>query len=176
MATRLTPKKSGAEKPAAKKAPARKPAANGPAASGAKPATGAKRRLPAATIKAIAELAAGELNRYADADEMFRELGQERGHREGATPSPGKTASAIRGRTLKPDQADLNPEIARAILKIDFDPEDHRRVDELSARAQKGTLTPEERAELEEYIRADLKLTVLRSKARMSLKRANYSS
>jgi hypothetical protein len=77
---------------------------------------------------------------------------------------------------VKPDQADLDPEIVRAILKIDFVPEDHRRVDELSAKARKGTLTPEERAELEEYIRADLKLTVLRSKARMSLKRANHSS
>ena len=77
---------------------------------------------------------------------------------------------------MKRDHADLNPEIARAILKIDFLPEDHRRVDELSAKAQKGTLTPEERAELEEYIRMDLKLTVLRSKARLSLKRVNPSS
>jgi hypothetical protein len=176
MATRLTPKKSGAEKPAAKKAlPREKAAANGPAASaGAKPATGAKKRVPAATIRALAELEAGELNRYADANEMFRELGHEGGRRE-ATLSPGKTASAIRGRIMKPDQANLNPEIARAILKIDFTLEDHRRVDELSAKAQKGTLTPEERAELEEYIRVDLKLTVLRSKARLSLKRANQS-
>ena len=153
----------------------RKAAANGPAASArAKPAPKAKKRLPVATIRALTELEAGELNRYADADEMFRELGHERGHRE-ATRSPGKTASAIGGRIVKPDQANLSPEIARAILKIDFTPEDHRRVDELSAKAQKGTLTPEERAELEEYVRVDLKLTVLRSKARLSLKRANPS-
>jgi hypothetical protein len=178
MATRLTPKKSRAEKPAVKKAPPReKAAANGQTASaGAKPAAGARKRLPVATIKALAELATGELNRYADADEMFRELGLERGRREGAMPSPDKTASALGGRTVKPDQADLNPEIARAILKIDFTPGDHRRVDELSAKAQKGTLTPEERAELEEYVRANLKLMVLRSKARMALKRANHSS
>ena len=116
------------------------------------------------------------MNRYADADEMLRVLGQERGRREGAPLSPGKTASAIKGRIAKPAQADLKPEIARAILTIDFVPEDHRRVDELSAKAQKGTLTPEERAELEEYIRVDLKLTVLRSKARLSLERANHSS
>jgi hypothetical protein len=181
MATKLTHKKPGGARPSANKAPAKdvvpskKAAANGPAASvRAKPATGAKKRLPTATIMALAELEAGELNRYADADEMFRELGHERGRRE-ATRSPGKTASAIGGRTVKPDQADLNPEIARAILKIEFTPEDHRRVDELSAKAQKGTLTPDERAELEEYVRVDLKLTVLRSKARMSLKRANPS-
>jgi hypothetical protein len=177
MATRLTPKKSRAEKPAAKKAPPReKAAANGPAAAaGAKPATGAKKRLPAATIRALVELEAGELNRYADADEMFRELGHERGRKE-ATLSPGKTASAIGGRIVKPDQANLNPEIARAILKIDFTPEDHRRVDELSAKAQKGTLTPEERAELEEYVRVNTQLMILQSKARLSLKRAKPSS
>jgi hypothetical protein len=176
MATKWTPRKSGAEKPAAKKArPKEKAAANGPAASArARPATGAKKRLPVATIRALAELEAGELNRYADADEMFRELGHKRGRSE-APLSPGKTASAIRGRIVKPHQADLNPEIARAVLKVDFTPEDHRRVDELSAKAQKGTLTPEERAELEEYVRVDLKLTVLRSKARLSLKRASQS-
>jgi AAA domain len=181
MATGLTPKKLGSEKPAAKKvsakkaAPSMKATANGPAASAeAKAATKAKKRLPAATIRALAELEAGELNRYADADEMLRELCHERGRRE-ATRSPGKTASAIRGRIVKPDQANLNPEIARTILKIDFAPKDHRRVDELSAKARKGKLTPGERAELEEYVRVDLKLTVLRSKARLSLKRANPS-
>jgi hypothetical protein len=65
MATRLTPKKSGGKEPAAKKAPPReKAAANTPAASaGAKPATGARKRLPAATIRALKELEAGELNR-----------------------------------------------------------------------------------------------------------------
>ncbi len=181
MATRLMPEKPGGEKPAAKKAPPKKKAtpgkaaANGPAAAAsAKPATKAKKRLPAATIGALAELEAGELNRYTDADEMFRDLGHERGRGE-ATRLPGKSASALGDRIVKPDRANLNPEIARAILKIDFEPEDHRRVDELSAKAQKGTLTPEERAELDEYIRVDLELTVLRSKARLSLKRANQS-
>jgi hypothetical protein len=82
MATKLMPKKSGDEKPSAKKAPAKKvvaskkAAANGPAASaGGKPATKAKKRLPAATIRALKELEAGKLNRYADADDMFQKLG-----------------------------------------------------------------------------------------------------
>ena len=93
-----------------------------------------------------------------------------------STLSPSKTASAIWSRIVKPERANLTPEAARAILKLDFDPEDHRRVDELSAKAQKGTLTPEEQAELDEYIRVDLQLAVLRSKARLSLKRAKQSS
>jgi hypothetical protein len=82
MATKLIAKGSGGEKPAAKKSPAkkggsaRKVAANGPATSAkATPAPKAKKRLPAATIRAMKELAAGKLNRYADADDMFQKLG-----------------------------------------------------------------------------------------------------
>jgi hypothetical protein len=81
MATRLTPEKSGVEEPAVRKAapkkaaPSEKSVANGPAVSAkAQPATKA-RRLPAATIRALKELEAGKLTRYADADELFRKLG-----------------------------------------------------------------------------------------------------
>ena len=81
MATRPTTKKSGSEEPVARKvpakraAPAKKTAANGPAASaGAGPATRARKRLPAATIRALKELEAGKLNRYADADDLFQKL------------------------------------------------------------------------------------------------------
>jgi len=88
------------------------------------------------------------------------------------TLSPGKTASAIWSRVVKPEQADFTPELARAILKLDFDPEDHRRMEELSAKVRKGALSPEERAELEEYVRVNTQLAILQSKARLSLKRA----
>jgi hypothetical protein len=91
MAARLMPKKSGGEKPAAKKFSSKKAvlsqkaAANGPAASAeVKPATKAKKRLPAATIRALKELAAGKLNRYADADDMFQKLGIKLGKEEKA--------------------------------------------------------------------------------------------
>jgi hypothetical protein len=92
-----------------------------------------------------------------------------------STPSPSTTASAIWSRIVKADQADLTPEVARTILKFGFNPEDHRRIDDLSAKAQKGTLTPEERAELEEYVKVNTQLTILQSKARLSLKRAKPS-
>ena len=92
-----------------------------------------------------------------------------------STLSPNKTAAAIWGRVVKPERADLSPEAARAILKLDFDADDHRRMEELSAKAQQGTLTPEERAELEEFVRVGLELSVLQSKARLSLKRAKSS-
>jgi hypothetical protein len=88
------------------------------------------------------------------------------------TLSPSKTASAIWGRVVNPEQANLSPEAARAILKLDFDADDHRRMDELSAKARQGNLTAEERAEMEEYLRVGSELAVLQSKARMSLQRA----
>jgi hypothetical protein len=89
--------------------------------------------------------------------------------------SPSKTASAIWGRVVKPSRGTLSPEAARAILKLDFDPEDRERINLLSAKAQKGSLSPEERAELEEYVRVNAELIVLQSKARLSLKRAKSS-
>jgi hypothetical protein len=86
------------------------------------------------------------------------------------TLSPGKTASAIWSRVVKPERANLSPDAARAILELKFDESDLRRADELSEKARQGTLTPEERAEIEEFIRVDHELAVLKSKARMSLR------
>jgi hypothetical protein len=92
------------------------------------------------------------------------------------TLSPNKTATAIWGRIVKPNEATLTPEVARGILKLEFDPGDHERVRALSAKAQEGSLTPQERAELEAYIRVNSELMILQSKARVSLKRAKHSS
>jgi hypothetical protein len=92
-----------------------------------------------------------------------------------STLSPNKTASAIWARVVKPNRGTLTPEVARAILKLDFDPEDRERINLLSAKAQKGSLSAEERAELEEYVRVNAELMVLQSKARLSLKRAKSS-
>ncbi len=93
-----------------------------------------------------------------------------------AVISPNQTATAIWGRILKPDQPTLPPELARVILDLDFDPQDHGRVDQLSAKAREGTLTEVERAELEEYVRVNQELTILQSKARLSLKRAGLAA
>jgi hypothetical protein len=81
MAARPTTKEAEGEKPTTRKASTKKAttpkeaASNGPAASAeARSATGPKKRLPAATVRALKELEAGNLNRYADADELFRKL------------------------------------------------------------------------------------------------------
>ena len=80
--------------------------------------------------------------------------------------------AAILGRVINPDDPSWSPEAARSILKLTFPEEDKQRVAALLAKNQEGRLTPDERADLDEYLRADSFLSVLKSKARPSLKRA----
>ena len=85
MATRLTPKKSGGEKPAVKKAPPKKAAASGPAVSaGAEPASAAKKAtrsqkgtiVNAETAKVLRDAEAGKnLLDYPSLEAMFEDLG-----------------------------------------------------------------------------------------------------
>jgi hypothetical protein len=83
-----------------------------------------------------------------------------------------KNGAAILGRIINPDDPTLSPEAARSILKLTFPKEDKERVASLLAKNQEGQLTAEERADLDEYLRVDAFLSVFKSKARLSLKRA----
>ena len=91
-----------------------------------------------------------------------------------STLTPNRSGSAIWSRIVKPEEGNLSPEVARAILELDFDASDRRRVDVLSAKAAEGTLSPDERAELEEYVRVNNDLMILQSKARASLKESGH--
>jgi hypothetical protein len=96
-----------------------------------------------------------------------------------ATELSGPTSrngAAILGRLINPDEPTLSPEAARSILKLTFPKRDKERVDFLLAKNQDGQLTPDERVELNEYLRADAFLSVLKSKARLSLKRAGSTA
>jgi hypothetical protein len=86
------------------------------------------------------------------------------------TIPPEESASAIWGRAVRPDEGDLPPEVARALLNFDFSREDRDRADWLSQRATEGSWATDERAELEEYVRVNHELMVLHSKARLSLR------
>ena len=80
------------------------------------------------------------------------------------------TETDILSRIIAPDDGDLEPGLARYILKLDFPPADHKRIDELSAKAQDGALTPEEELELEGYLHINDFLAIVQSKARLSLR------
>jgi hypothetical protein len=85
------------------------------------------------------------------------------------------TSAAILNRLIEPESDDLSPDAARSLLRLDFRAKDHARMSELSASARAGTLTLDEREELEEYLRVADMLAVLQSKARRSLQRVGAS-
>ena len=84
--------------------------------------------------------------------------------------------AAIVGRLIKPDRGDFSPELAREILSLRFGDEDQARMRELSLKAQEGTLTAPEQAEVENYRRVGYWLGILWSRARLSLKHAGLDA
>jgi hypothetical protein len=77
---------------------------------------------------------------------------------------------AIFARLIKADDGDLSHELARYILTLGFDERDQARMRELAESNQEGTLSPMEREELQNYVKAGHMLALLHSKARRSLK------
>jgi hypothetical protein len=65
---------------------------------------------------------------------------------------------------------------ARFILDLEFPEDDKTRLRQLAAKARQGSLTPEEEAAVETYSRVGSILGILKSKARLSLKRAAKSN
>jgi len=83
----------------------------------------------------------------------------------------GTSEVAIFGRVLEPDEATLDVAAARAILDLDFKQTDKDRMRVLLAKAKKGTLTVKEKVEIDNYERVGHMLSLMKSKARRSLKR-----
>jgi hypothetical protein len=79
--------------------------------------------------------------------------------------------AAILSRLVKPERPDFRPEIAEAILQLELDSKDHDRLHELAVKNQEDKLTETEKAELEGYRRIGYFVDLMRSKARISLKK-----
>jgi copper oxidase (laccase) domain-containing protein len=79
--------------------------------------------------------------------------------------------AAILSRLVKPSRADFTPEVAEALLKLDFDQTDRDRMHELTVKNQEGILTKAEEEELQSYRRIGYFVDLIRSKARISLKK-----
>ena len=85
-------------------------------------------------------------------------------------------SAAIWQRVLEFD-GELSPTAARALLKLRFSERDHELLDELSAKAHAGALTPDEQMQLDTFERLGCLLDVLHSKARRALmKKPNKAS
>lgn len=77
---------------------------------------------------------------------------------------------AIFARLIRADDSELSRELARYILTLGFDDEDQQKMTDLAERNQEGHLSGEEKAELENFVKAGHLLALLHSKARMALK------
>lgn len=78
--------------------------------------------------------------------------------------------AAIMRRLFEPSKPTFSVAAARAILAIDFLPDDKNRMNELAASARAGRLTSEEEREIDSYSRVGSLLSILKSKACRSLK------
>jgi hypothetical protein len=79
--------------------------------------------------------------------------------------------AVIWSRVIEPDNNGLSPDAARSILALTFSERDKARMNELAEKNQEGLLTPEERAELEGYVKVGDVLLLLHLKAQKSLRR-----
>jgi len=81
------------------------------------------------------------------------------------------TEADILERIIQPDNEDLNLEMAQWLLSWRFTEPDRQRMTDLSDKASLGTLSSDERRELDGYLLMGHLLAIAHSKARRSLKR-----
>jgi hypothetical protein len=77
---------------------------------------------------------------------------------------------SILERLLDPTSGTLSAKTAHEVLDLTFPESDQQRLEELAEKSTAGTLTPEECKEYDGYIEAADFLSLLQSKARLSLK------
>jgi hypothetical protein len=82
------------------------------------------------------------------------------------------TEAEIWDRVLDAPAEDLTPEAAKYLVQLDFRESDHERMAQLAARAQHGTLSPQEQSDYEDYIRVGNILALIQSKARVALRQS----
>ena len=86
------------------------------------------------------------------------------------------TEAAILARIIQADERELTPEAARYLLSMKLPASDEDRVNELSAKARAGSLTPTETQELDSYLHIGFLLGIMKSKARRFLKTESDSA
>jgi hypothetical protein len=83
-----------------------------------------------------------------------------------------QSEAEILSRIIAPGEPTLPTQAAEMILALDFPGEDRQRMDHLAEKARSGTLIDEEQMELDAYERVGHFLSLLKSKARISLKQS----
>ena len=89
-----------------------------------------------------------------------------------AQDTTGSTEAAIIARMIHPENANLPNDAAQAVLRlINLDKSDLDRMHILAVRNQDDALTPDEKAELESYLRISMMVDLIHAKARLSLRK-----
>ena len=78
--------------------------------------------------------------------------------------------AAILEHLIEPEEQSLPKGVARYLLSLKFRQDDLDRINVLSAKARQGSLTPHESEQLDSYLRVGHFLSLMKSKARRSLK------
>src|ERR1700677_2513209 len=84
--------------------------------------------------------------------------------------SPNSEA-AIWARLMQAQKGELPAEAAECLLSIDFGEGDQERMLHLAEQSEAGVLTAQEKAEFDGYLHIGNLLAVMRSKARLALKK-----
>jgi hypothetical protein len=87
-----------------------------------------------------------------------------------------QTEMAILDRLIQAEATGFPAAAARSLLKIDFETADRDRMHQLGAKAQDGTLTTAEQAEMDAYEVVGHLLGLMHFKARLALKRRKTSA
>jgi hypothetical protein len=82
---------------------------------------------------------------------------------------------AIFARLIKADEGNLSRELARYIMTLGFEEDDQARMRDLAERNQEDSLAPDEKRELQNFVKAGHMLALLHSNARRSLKASKAS-
>jgi hypothetical protein len=83
----------------------------------------------------------------------------------------GATQIDLLARLVDEANPTFTPDVARTILQIDYSEVDHARMADLAAKSNEGLLSDDEREELQSYVLVGDLLSLLQSKARLSLKK-----
>jgi hypothetical protein len=87
--------------------------------------------------------------------------------------APTTTESDILADIIAPDKGDLPTEVAQSVLCWKFTDRALAHMNDLADRNNKGTITAQERQDLEKYLRVGNLVNILQAKARLSLKSAD---
>ena len=88
------------------------------------------------------------------------------------SPTVTNSEAAILSRTIRPEQGDLSSDAAKSLLNLSLPDSDQHRAQDLATKATEGALSRPEEVELDNYRAVGRLLELMKSKARLSLQKA----